>query len=60
MTMKKKIVSLIAACGVMSAIAITASARYINWNVTLPKLGGNVDTKSRTLSHATNLTIFLW
>lgn len=63
MTMKKKIVSIIATCAAVSAMAITASATSINWDVNLPIMGGNAtiidDTKSSTTSYATNRIDFM-
>lgn len=63
MTAKKKIVSIIAACGAVAAMSITAYATSINWNVNLPVLSGNTtlinDTKSSTTSYATNRIDFI-
>ena len=63
MTMKKKVLSAIVACVAVVAMAFTAYATSINWNVNLPNWGGNailIDSeKSKSSDHATNRIDFM-
>jgi hypothetical protein len=63
MTIKKKIASLAIAFTALAASAIMVSATSIDWNVNLPRFGGNVtiinDVKSSTSSSAKNRIDFI-